>query len=204
MQDLEDIESYYSQKIIEHGASPQGVDWNGEQSQNIRFEQLLKVIDSRVFFSLNDFGCGYGALYDYMKNQDFNFDYLGNDISTEMIQEAKKRIANKNVKLSVLSQPLGVADYTIASGIFNVALNAQKDVWKEYIFQQLKVLNEFSSKGFSFNCLTSYSEESKKKGYLYYAEPCEMFNYCKKHFSKNVALLHDYNLYEFTILVRKI
>ena len=39
--------------------------------------------------------------------------------------------------------------------------------------------------------------------YLYYADPLFLFDYCKKKYSKSVALLHDYGLYEFTILVRK-
>ncbi|MBM3138043.1 MAG: class I SAM-dependent methyltransferase, partial [Chloroflexi bacterium] len=30
-----------------------------------------------------------------------------------------------------------------------------------------------------------------------------LFDYCKVNFSKNVALLHDYKLYDFTIIVRK-
>jgi hypothetical protein len=38
---------------------------------------------------------------------------------------------------------------------------------------------------------------------LFYADPCELFDYCKTRFARNVALLHDYGLYEFTILVRK-
>jgi len=38
---------------------------------------------------------------------------------------------------------------------------------------------------------------------LYYADPCFIFDYCKRNFSRNVALLHDYELYEFTIIVRK-
>ena len=41
------------------------------------------------------------------------------------------------------------------------------------------------------------------KDHLFYADPCFFFDHCKKHFSKNVALLHDYGMYEFTILVRK-
>ena len=32
---------------------------------------------------------------------------------------------------------------------------------------------------------------------------CEMFDVCKQPFSPRVALLHDYPLYEFTIIVRK-
>jgi hypothetical protein len=51
--------------------------------------------------------------------------------------------------------------------------------------------------------LTKYSDKEYMKEYLYYADPLYLFDYCKKHFSKNVALLHDYNLYEFSIIVRK-
>jgi hypothetical protein len=41
------------------------------------------------------------------------------------------------------------------------------------------------------------------RNYLYYADPCALFDLCKRRYSKHVALLHDYGLYEFTILVRK-
>jgi hypothetical protein len=39
--------------------------------------------------------------------------------------------------------------------------------------------------------------------HLYYADPCAIFDLCKRRYSRNVALLHDYGLYEFTIVVRK-
>ena len=38
---------------------------------------------------------------------------------------------------------------------------------------------------------------------LYYADPCALFDYCKRNFSRNVALLHDYKIYDFTLIVRK-
>lgn len=41
------------------------------------------------------------------------------------------------------------------------------------------------------------------KEHLYYADPAELFDHCKRNYSRNVALLHDYGLYEFTVLVRK-
>ena len=42
---LSEVASYYANKLAEHGDTPQGVDWNGEESQTIRFEQLCKLID---------------------------------------------------------------------------------------------------------------------------------------------------------------
>ena len=38
------INNYYTQKVQTHGATPKGVDWNGEESQFLRFEQLSKII----------------------------------------------------------------------------------------------------------------------------------------------------------------
>ena len=71
---LTDIASYYSEKLAEYGDKPQGVDWNGEESQIIRFEQLCKLINHEIsIFSLNDLGCGYGALLDYLIEKQFVF-----------------------------------------------------------------------------------------------------------------------------------
>ena len=41
------------------------------------------------------------------------------------------------------------------------------------------------------------------RGHLYYADPASVFDLCMRRYSRHVALLHDYGLYEFTILVRK-
>jgi hypothetical protein len=50
--------------------------------------------------------------------------------------------------------------------------------------------------------LTKYSDADRMRGDLYYGDPAFFFDHCKRSFSRNVALLHDYGLYEFTILVR--
>jgi hypothetical protein len=98
---------------------------------------------------------------------------------------------------------LKVADYTLASGIFNVKLQNSIRKWEDYILNVLKRIDELSEKGFSFNLLTQYSDAERMRPELYYADPCYLFDYCKRHFSRNIAILHDYNLYEFTIIVRK-
>jgi hypothetical protein len=51
--------------------------------------------------------------------------------------------------------------------------------------------------------LTSYSDPDRMRSDLYYGDPCLFFDHCKRTYSKQVALLHDYGLYEFTVIVRK-
>jgi SAM-dependent methyltransferase len=200
---LKEVEDYYSNKIREHGVSAKGVDWNSEASQELRFLQLLKVIKTDEPFSLLDYGCGYGALLDFMKNKFPAFEYLGFDISKEMIARAEE--GNPSKKGITWTSALGsqICDYSVASGIFNVKLNQEELLWKEYVEDVLIEMDKRSNKGFSFNMLTKYSDKEYMREYLFYADPMYYFDYCKRHFSKYVALLHDYPLYEFTIIVKK-
>lgn len=197
-----EVSSYYSKKIIEHGPVPAGVDWNSEGSQQLRFEQLLKIVGSESdAFSLLDFGCGYGSLLNYMKGKYKSFTYQGYDISIPMIEEAKKSLGENNWHTSV--ETLTPQTYVVASGIFNVRQEVDDNEWCQYIADTLNQLNRLAIKGFAFNMLTSYSDKEKMRDYLFYADPGEWFRFCKLNFSRNVALLHDYDLYEYTILVRK-
>lgn len=200
---LTEVAAYYSAKLAEHGQSPRGVDWNGEESQLLRFAQLSKII-AEDHFSVNDIGCGYGAMVGYFAAHFRDFSYHGYDISADMVKAARETYAStNNTHFYCAARPEAPADYSVASGIFNVRLGAPGDAWLNRIHETLDVMHEASVKGFAFNCLTSYSDADKMRDYLYYADPCALFDYCKRRYSKQVALLHDYGLYEFTILVRK-
>ncbi len=201
---LTNVAQYYSDKLIKHGETAKGVDWNGEESQLLRFVQLAKIIETTEIFSLNDLGCGYGALFDFLNNLNRKFTYHGCDIADDMVSAATMRYGSyANANFLVASEPSNIADYSVASGIFNVRLEHSDEEWRKYLVNTLDILNKKSQLGFSFNCLTSYSDVDKMRDYLYYVDPCWLFDLCKKRYSRHVALLHDYGLYEFTILVRK-
>jgi hypothetical protein len=121
-----------------------------------------------------------------------------------MVRAASLRYAGKpQARFVVAGEPDQTADYGVASGIFNVRLGRSDEQWMAYLEATLDVLDRTSRHGFAFNCLTSYSDADKMRDYLFYADPCRLFDLCKRRYSRNVALLHDYGLYEFTILVRK-
>ena len=91
---LERVGAYYAARLRAHGATAQGVDWSSDESQRLRFAQLLSLCDRSRRFSLNDVGCGYGALLDELAAQNADVDYRGLDISSEMIASARQRHAN--------------------------------------------------------------------------------------------------------------
>jgi SAM-dependent methyltransferase len=202
--ELGEISRYYTGKLVAHGASAQGVDWNSPESQRLRFEQLVRVCGTEADFQVNDIGCGYGAFFDYLRSLGRKCDYLGVDISEAMIGKAEALHAGQPGCRFLAGQHADRrADYTVASGIFSVRLSAGDGEWHAHLLRTLDEMDAGSRRGFAFNCLTKYSDAEHMKDYLFYADPCELFDFCKKRFSRNVALLHDYGLYEFTILVRK-
>jgi SAM-dependent methyltransferase len=201
---LREIGEYYAGKLAAHGPTAQGVDWNSADSQRLRFEQFSRLWQGATQFSLNDLGSGYGALFDYLAGQGRKVDYLGLDVSAAMIEEASRRTVGQTgcAFLCGSSFPR-TADYCVASGIFNVKLGAADDAWKAHVHATLAEMHRASRAGFAFNCLTRYADPDRMRPDLHYADPGALFDHCKRHFARNIALLHDYGLYEFTIVVCK-
>ena len=197
------VNTYYTGRLAEHGPTPRGVDWNSGESQQLRFEQLLRVCDLDASPVLGDYGCGYGALHDHLQQRGFHGAYRGFDISAAMIETAQHRSAKDGkAKFDTKERVLADADFVVASGIFNVKLQSSLHDWQAYVFQTMDRLAEIGRRGFAFNALTSYSDPERMRPDLYYPDPCVFFDRCKRRYSRHVALLHDYGLYEFTILVR--
>ena len=197
------LAGYHADTMARHGATAQGAGWNGEDAQRIRFEQLCKVIGEPSGFSLFDLGCGYGALLEFLDARFDDVHYTGCDVSETMIDTARARHATRaDARFELTSQP-PESDYGIASGIFSLPVGRSPAQWTRYVEDTLDLLHRSTRRGFAFNSLTVYSDRERMRDDLHYADPCALFDRCKRLYSRNVALLHDYDLYDFTILVRK-
>ena len=181
------------------------MDWNSAASQVLRFDRLLQIVEAPpAEASLLDVGCGYGALLDTMRERGLAFHYRGFDLSTGMVAAAEARHGSDgHCAFTTDPEALRPATYAVASGIFNVKLHHGEAEWRDYVLAMLASLDAASERGFAFNMLSTYSDLDRRRDTLYYADPNEMFDLCKRRYSARVALLHDYPLYEFTVLVRK-
>jgi SAM-dependent methyltransferase len=197
------VADYYTGKLREHGPTHQGADWNSSESQLLRFEQFMRIIPRDEHVSVLDYGCGYGALAPYLEAAGVDLDYTGYDIAEEMVASARE-LASGRPRWSFTSvrDELAPADFTLASGIFNVRVGTDDQRWREYTLETISELAALSRRGLGFNMLTGYSDPERMTERLYYADPSFYFDWCKRNLSRNVALLHDYGLYEFTIVVR--
>jgi SAM-dependent methyltransferase len=200
-----DIERYYSGKIKAHGATPLGVAWPCQPTQELRFVQLLRVCEPETAFSLNDLGCGYGALLAFLakRHRRKKIDYLGIDLSARMIAEARSLWSKRpNTEFLVANTSPRTADYSLASGLFNVKLNQDEALWTHFVETTLTALCATSRRGFAVNFLAPLAQGETTQAELYRTPHGVWQSYCEKNFHARVEVLQGYGMREFTLLVR--
>jgi len=197
-------ERYYSRKALIYGPTPTGVDWPSAESQELRISQLLNALSFEQPCSLNDLGCGYGAALKAILKlyPSAEVDYLGIDLSPEMVRLARLQWGrHAGASFTIANTSPRVADYSIASGIFNVKLECTRERWEELVRETLKGLSKTSRCGFAVNFLATNRELEIPELYRTPAEP--WVKYCKSEWRADVDVISGYSLPEFTLVLRK-
>ncbi len=209
MEQAHQDKSYYANRFTQFQHPSQKVGWKNEVAQKARFEQFIPLFRSVSPFTIADLGCGMGHFYFFVQEAGYqSFQYHGYDRNATMITECEKvflakKLRNASFKQIYQPEEIEIADYVIASGIFNLKFDATPDVWQQEVLQTIQTMHQKSKKGFGFNILSSYSDKEYQREELFYADPLYYFNHCITAYSKNVDLLHSYGQYDFTILVHK-
>jgi SAM-dependent methyltransferase len=199
-----DIERYYALKVVRFGATPLGVDWSCLATQQLRFVQLLKICNFRLPFSINDLGCGYGALLEFLYERypESKVNYLGIDLSAAMVRRARRRHHAPGQRFVIGGISPRVADYSVASGIFNVKLHYSRKTWEAYVVQVLQHMYRTSQRAFAVNFMATVPLY-KSTDQLYRTNPDQWFQYCREELGCSVEVISEYGMREFTILVRR-
>jgi len=198
------IEAYYTDKISRHGVGPRGVDWTCSPTQELRFVQLLKVCDFGRPFLLNDVGCGYGALVEFVARRypEANIDYLGVDLSPAMISRARRRHRAAQGRRFVVGNEIPrIADYSVASGVMNVMLDHPRVLWEEFVADTLRRMRASSRRGFAVNFMAEKADGAMTEG-LYRVDPSRWTLFCQQALGCVVEVVGGYGMREYTLLVR--
>lgn len=192
------IISRYSDRLKEFGANEKTLGWD-KKRHHLRYHILL----SQWKFendSLLDFGCGFGDMYEYIRENNLDLNYHGVDINPDLIEEGKNKYQNVNLRaIDFLTESNNKQyDYIVSSGVHNFKL---EDNW-EFIENTFTKFNDAAAKGFALNFISNKVDSSHKKDHLYYTDPVKLLE-LSYSFSRKVVLRNDYMPFEFTIFVDK-
>ncbi|MCA0324549.1 MAG: class I SAM-dependent methyltransferase [Proteobacteria bacterium] len=201
---LEAVAAYYSARLQRHGATPAGVDWPHRPGQELRWVQLLKLCEFSMPRSLNDVGCGYGALRAFLSRRYplARIDYVGTDISEAMVAVARRRWRHRgDCRFEVAVNAERVADYSVASGIFNVKLDCPDADWEDQVARCLDQLQHHSRLGYAINFVLPAADKRVSPPQLYRPAPERWLTHLQAQ-GGHVQLIQGYGLQEYTLLTR--
>lgn len=153
-----DNQRFYYSAISEHGYSPEALCWHSQESQEVRFYQILSLLPTDAC-SVVDAGCGFGDLCGYIDAfGKHTVEYVGLDSLDRMVSEAKRRTDKEIFKCDILYDLLPKREFYLCSGALNILTRTAA-----YLF--IKRCYSASSRGMIFNFLEG-DKESKTYNYL--------------------------------------
>jgi SAM-dependent methyltransferase len=186
----------YNRRLAQFGHDPRTLGWP-KRRHRLRYAILLGHWDLKGR-SILDYGCGFGDMYAFCRDQALDVDYEGVDINPELIAEGRKRYPE--AKLSV-RDPLREGlersyDYAFSSGVHNIKL---EDNWS-FIEQGFELFDKSCTRGFALNFLSDKVEY--KLEHAHHTDPVRVLELAYRY-SNRIVLRNDYMPFEFTIFVDK-
>jgi hypothetical protein len=200
---LADIASYYDSKVLAFGATALGVDWPSLPAIHRRLLMLFEIGPIDAATSLNDLGCGWGAAVEVLDHLHpaTPIDYVGIDVAPAMVDAARARWAGRaRTEFVAGARCTRVADYSIASGIFNVKLAHSREQWEEHVRRTLRDMHAHSGKGFAVNFMLPGAARAAPQ--LYCCEPETWVEFCNALPARSAKVIRAPDVAEFTLLVR--
>jgi len=203
---LAGIAGTYDRRLRQCGLSAKGAFWRNEEMQLRRYQILCQIFDEADQaggLTIHDFGCGYGALFHYLEDLPVmqHSQYIGTDMSKEMIDAAQGSITDPRARFVRHVKSVEIADYTFVCGTFNMHLDSDPFEWAAYVKDSLVQLWSKTRKGLAFNMLHPDSAEIFDT--LFYADPQEFFTFCSTRLSSDVSYRTDEPLPDWTMFVRR-
>ena len=199
----------YERRLRQFGPTARGVFWRDDAWQRRRYDILAQAFrpdDRQGGTTICDFGCGYGALFDYLAARpvmDGSL-YLGIDMSEDMIAACQARIRDERATFERHVALTKRCDYVLVSGTFNLKMAAADEVWLPYVLNAIEQLWSGTKKVLAFNMLDADGDDERQQG-LYYADGPTFETFCNDHLKDaRVTLRYDPPLPDWTIFVERV
>lgn len=206
-----DIVKHYEECFKTYGDNNKGVDWPKEIDVQTRYKVMLEIenFDSdshKEQYSLLDFGCGLGHLYQYILDNHMNIGYAGLDISEIFVNKCKEKFPQVEfICCDLMDEDSEISvpkyDYIVMNGIFTEKLALNYDEMLDYFQKLVTKVYERCNYGIAFNVMSKDVDWERED--LFHLPLNVLSRFLTKNITRDFIIRHDYGLYEYTVYVYK-
>jgi cyclopropane fatty-acyl-phospholipid synthase-like methyltransferase len=206
MDKYKNIYKHYETCLVKNGDSHLGVDWPNYQDMIKRYKIMLNILnyfDINKEYSLLDFGAGCGEMYNFIKNNKYNFDYTALDISDKFCNIITKKFPDtKVINIDILKEELvDNYDIIVLNGVFTEKRDLNDTEMWDFFTKMLEKIWKNVNIGISFNIMTPIVDFKNDK--LFYLSFDKLGKFLSENLSTNYIINHSYGLWDYTVYVFK-
>lgn len=194
-----ELKSIYNQRIDVFGHGNAAI---GEplERQHVIFETLFKALSIQSSSSILDLGCGYAALFSFLKTKGWSGRYTGIEINESIATEAMRRLPSVDIRCLNIENTEMVDHYDICTAIGVLGHRTKKQAPMEYFESIVQNLWNVAHHAVCFNVLSPLADFA----HINHIRPSfeEVLNIITK-FTPRFSLYHDYMRYEYLIVMHK-
>lgn len=204
------IVNHYENCFEKFGATPRGVDWPNQADQERRFQVMLEITKNHLITNssatLLDLGCGYGALYDFMRQRNLLecFHYSGIDLSEKMIESAEENYPGVSFEeRDILTSKLQPSqfDFVLMNGVLTERTSLSQAAMFDFAKNIIAEAFAACKVGLAFNVMSEHVDW--KRDDLFHVPFDELAAFLKEKCSRHFVFRSDYGLYEYTVYLYK-
>lgn len=196
------LSEYYDQKCRRYGQSHKAVGWVSRETQETRYRLALPFLTNGSALSILDVGCGQADFLAFLKENNLDSQYIGADLSSEMVQIARFRYPENTFEVASLTElhPSVTADVVVAFGTFSLK---HSDGSRPAIRTHLKQLYDRCTTAALFNGLSTFAPEASRENspFVYY-DPMQLLSIALS-VSPKAQLIHGKLDNDLTLILEK-
>ena len=199
--DVASVAAHYDRLVAEHGDHRLALGWEWAHTQLVNFTQVAALDGLTSGMSVLDLGCGLGHFADFLEARDLDVDYVGWDISPQMIARARARNPGRRFEVrDVLAEPGDERfDFVVACGVLYMHLPEHE----RWFADMVHALFRLCRRGLAFTMLSGHFSARDPLSVdpaLFYADPASILAFCLD-LSPQVELDHNRLAHSFAVRV---
>ncbi|MCR9195030.1 MAG: class I SAM-dependent methyltransferase [Hyphomonas sp.] len=192
--------------------TPEAVLWPNAKDLVNRFDAMVNSVNWRDYspdrrLRILDIGCGPGFLLDYLQQRGLieHVDYTGIDLNLEILESAQERWPQHKFECRDIRQtpyPEGAFELAVLCGVFTVKFTLSQAQMLRLMVETLKATWRSVTESIAFNVMSKHVDWERED--LFHLPCDEAIALIRSELgTRQISVLHDYGLYEYTCVVRK-